>query len=99
MSSRDYTYRYSVRVQPVRGSHTPAGWDTRSRAGRRIPAWQAGKPTPGKLAQWVADFNASVQPGGVNEHLGPDARLVAASIYDHQIGAVVATWARTNDDQ
>lgn len=40
---------------------TPQGWD-----GRRY-----GRPTNQSLRRWIADFEASTQPGGANAHLGP----------------------------
>lgn len=89
---RDYTYRYSVRMTPISGYHTPSGWDTRSRAGRTVPAYLTGKPTDAKLARYVADYNDSLKPGGVNEHIGPSGYATKAVIFDHQTNTEVATW-------
>lgn len=92
---KDYTYRYSVSMTTVQGFNTPAGWATASRVGHRIPAGLSGKPNVAKLERYVADYNASILPGGCNAHLGLNARCTAASIYDHQSMAVVAVFVAT----
>lgn len=89
---RDYRYRYSVSMTTVTGYNTPAGWNTTSRPGARIPKGMGGKPTDAKLARYVADYNASLDPGGCNAHVGPNGRCTAATIYDHDEQKVVATW-------
>jgi hypothetical protein len=90
---RDYTFRYSVEMKIANGYMTPAGWATRSRVGATVPAYLAGKPSAAKLARYVADYNASLKPGGVNEHLGPGARCLSARILDHNNDRrVVAEW-------
>lgn len=89
---RDYTYRYSVKLTTVTGYNTPAGWATRTSRAHPVPAFLTGKPTDGKLARYVADYNASIVPGGVNAHIGPGGRAVAATIFDHNTDTVVATW-------
>lgn len=93
---RDYTYRYAVVVRPVSGYQTPSGWATRSRVGHQVPPYLTGKPTDAKLARWVADYHASLLPGGVNSHLGDGARLLAAEVRDGGVnGTVVASWKRS----
>lgn len=72
---RDLTYRYSVEMTTVAGYNTPAGWPTRNRNGDRRPAELLGKPTDGKLRQYVLDYNVSLHPGAVNAHLGERAAL------------------------
>lgn len=93
MARRDYTFRYSVELTLVSGYATPAGWPTRNRIGDRRPAEMLGKPNDAKLARYVADYNASLAPEGVNSHIGPRGAAVAARILDHHNDrAVVATW-------
>jgi hypothetical protein len=92
MSNNTITYRYSVQMSIVRGYATPAGWGTRSRLGHTVPAALAGKPTDAKLAQYVADYNASLEAGGCNSHIGASGACVAAAITDHNTGAVVARY-------
>lgn len=88
-----YRFRYSVEVVVIRGGHTPAGWPTSNRGGDRRPAALLGKPTAAKLAQYVADFNASLVPGGINEHIGTAGSIISARILDHDNNrAIVATW-------
>lgn len=89
---RDFAYRYSVSMTTLVGYNTPCGWATKSRIGHRIPKGLGGIPTNAKLARWVADYNASLLPGGVNSHIGPNGHCLVASIRDHQTDAVVATW-------
>jgi hypothetical protein len=93
---RDYRFRYSVEMTIVEGAITPAGWPTRNRVGDHRPAALLGKPTHAKLAQYVADYNASIQPGGVNSHIGAGGRCIAARNVDHDNDrAVVAAWRAT----
>lgn len=56
-------------VENPRHYYTPAAW----------PSKHLGRPTVANLARYVADFEASTLPGGVNAHLGP-TRVVAARI-------------------
>jgi hypothetical protein len=91
---KDYSYRYSVRMTLTKGFMTPSGWATRSRIGHAIPPYLAGPPTAAKLARYVADYNESLLPDGVNSHIGPSGYATAASIFDHHNNRqVVATWS------
>jgi hypothetical protein len=90
---RTISFRYSVEVTTNTGGHTPAGWPTRNRAGSRVPSALLGKPNAAKLAQWVADFNASLLPGGCNAHIGTGGTITSARIIDHDNNrAIVATF-------
>jgi hypothetical protein len=90
---RDIRYRYSVEMTIIRGTATPAGWPTRNSVGNLRPAALLGKPNAAKLAQYVADYNASLAAGGVNAHIGQSGACIAARIIDHDDNrAVVATW-------
>lgn len=91
----DTTYRYSVQMILAVGYATPSGWPTRNRIGDRRPASILGRPNDAKLAAYVADYNASLVPGGVNSHIGDRGRCVSAQIVDHySIGnQVVASWS------
>jgi hypothetical protein len=51
-----------------RGGYTPAPWNVRSQPNR--PGY--GRPTDANLAAYVARFEASTRPGGVNAHLGAE---------------------------
>lgn len=52
------TYRVAIFVPGF--AYTPQGWDCK----------RYGRPTEASLAQWVRDFEAATEPGGVNAHLG-----------------------------
>lgn len=91
---KDYTYRYSVQLICLTGYNTPAGWATRSRIGHALPSKLTGKPNGKKLAAYVADYNASLSPNGVNSHIGLNGTAVRAYITDHQTKTVVATWEK-----
>lgn len=80
---KDITFRYTVHLLLNRGRMDPIGWPTRPRAGMYLPLSLRGTPNAAKLAQYVRDYNASLQPGGCNEHLGIESRATAAAIYDH----------------
>jgi len=88
-----YRYRYSVEMVLARGAMTPIGWDVKSSRGRRGPVRGLGQPNAANLARYMADYNASLQPGGVNAHLGLSAIATSARILDHDNDrAIVATW-------
>lgn len=73
-------------INSDRFEFTPAAWNvgTRTRPGY-------GRPTAANLTHYVAIFNASTEPGGVNAHLS-GTRITAARIVDQRTGEVVATW-------
>jgi hypothetical protein len=54
---RTITPKYAVEVEhgSMAIQSTPSAW--------------RGVPTPGRLRQWVAAYNESLKPGGVNQHL------------------------------
>jgi hypothetical protein len=54
------TPTYAVRLHVPGFAYTPMGWDCK----------RAGRPTEANLAAYVASFERSTQPGGVNAHLG-----------------------------
>ena len=87
---RSYTFRYSVELTTLTGYNTPAGWPTTNRVGDHRPKELLGRPTDAKLARYVADYNASLEPGGANAHIGPSGRATAACIKDGY--DIVATW-------
>jgi hypothetical protein len=85
----DFRYRYSVQLFTVTGRQTPAGWQVGKRFGHK----GLGQPNAAKLAQYVADYNASVQPDGCNAHLGAGAVAIGAVVKDHDNDArIVAGW-------
>lgn len=92
--SRDVTFRYSVQMTLATGYATPAGWPTRNRIGDLRPKEILGTPNDAKLARYVADYNDSLIPDGVNSHIGQRGRCVAAVIVDHNNkDTVVARWS------
>lgn len=79
MTSHTPTYRVELRLL---GSHaTPAAWPTK----------HAGRPTDATLARYVADFEESTRPGGVNEHLGEEF-VIGAEVVRQATGETVATF-------
>lgn len=68
-------------------THTPGVYDTPA----AWPTKHLGRPTDASLATYVADFEASCKPGGVNAHLGfrPVRRAV---VIRQSTGAVVAEY-------
>jgi len=49
-----------------------------------------GKPTEANLRKWVQDFEDSLRPNGINEHLGIFS-IKTAEIYDQRKDEVVAS--------
>jgi len=79
---RDRTVRYTVRA-------SIAGPGVLTDA-MEYPVKHCGKPSAEGLAKFVKSHNASVEPGGCNEHLGAASVITEATLYD---GATrVATW-------
>ena len=58
----------------------------------QVPGY--GRPTQKNLAAWVAAFNASVLPGGCNDHLGEGCQLVAATIVNQDTGETLASYSK-----
>ena len=83
---RTTTPKYAVHVRTSDGSHmTPIAWRVRAQYGRPGD----GMPTEANLAKWVAGYNASFEPGGVNEAVG--CRIVVAELRENKFaGAVLA---------
>ena len=50
-----------------------------------------GCATQDNLAKWMATFNESLEPGGVNEHLGQGRRINHAKIVRQAGGEVLAS--------
>jgi hypothetical protein len=57
-----------------------------------------GKPTLENLDRWIARFEKSMQPGGVNAHLGYDPVLYA-KVVDQRTGEVLVEWRRSEQRQ
>ena len=61
-----------------------------------------GIPNDRKLAQWVADYNSSMELGGVNDHLfkkwGSSAFITDASVLDQYTGETVATYRMSDSE-
>lgn len=60
-------------------------------------AWpkQAGRPSTKTAEEYVRRFNASLEPGGCNEHLKkscPMARMLGVKVVRQSTGAVVASY-------
>ncbi len=80
---------YTVEVATDNGHWTPCEWRVRSRG--RIPA--DGQPSTANLKAWALGYEASTQPGGVNDHIGP-TKILAAQIRDQRTGSICATYTR-----
>jgi hypothetical protein len=72
---RSTTPRYVVEMS---GGFTAAAWRVR----------QDGRPTDANLARYVAGFEASTAPGGVNAHLGT-TRVRSAKVRENSYGGEV----------
>lgn len=81
----DFTVGYLV----SRGVFTPGEWRTRQRG--QVPGM--GKPTVENLAKHVAFMEASMRPGGCNEHLG-EIEIIEAWITDERSGKQAAFWKK-----
>ena len=91
--SRDRAIRYVCHVvidQPGR-AWTPSEWRTRRQG--QIPA--DGKPTTENLQKHCLHYEASTQPGGCNQHLGP-TKILSARIVDQNDMSVVAEYRRAS---
>ncbi len=51
-----------------------------------------GRPTEANLAKYVEKYNASLQPGECNAHIGPLGRATSARIRYNVGSEVVTTW-------
>jgi hypothetical protein len=74
------TFRIETRL--LGSIATPAVWPTK----------HLGRPSDSTLATWVRDFEASTEPGGVNEHLGAEF-VTAARVIRQATGETVASYA------
>jgi hypothetical protein len=75
------TYRIEFRLA---GSYwTPSGWNVK----------RDGRPTDERLAQYVADLEASTREGGVNAHLGEQV-VLSAKVVRQSSGEIVASYAK-----
>ena len=89
---RSTTPTYILRIIVESGSYcTPMEWRV---SGSRIAGSGYGKPTTANIAKWVAVYEKSLLPGGVNSHIGFD-KVLSASITNQKIGEVVAEWKCT----
>lgn len=84
---RSVKVRFVVRMSqsPLPGATTsytePTAWPTK----------YAGRPSDANLAAYIAKYEESTRPGGVNAHLG--SRVVfKAEVVDQETGAVRATY-------
>jgi len=73
-------YRIEVREQGQRAMRVFACWYVKDK----------GKTTNKNLESWVEHFNTSLEPGGVNEHCGPKARISEAKIVNQKTGETLA---------
>jgi hypothetical protein len=78
LAGRTTTPKYRLET----GKSTPMEWKC-----------EYGKPTPENIEKWVRRFNKSLQPGGVNEHVGVDATVSNAKVVDQETDEVVAEWS------
>lgn len=53
---------------------------------------QYGRPSEKNIKTYVERYNASLEPDGVNSHLGRGASIYGAEIIDQTTGEVVAQW-------
>lgn len=71
------------RVYSTRWSQTHAEWRVN----------QYGSPTPQNIREYVGKYNASLEPDGVNSHLGRESAIYGAKIVDQTTGETVAEWS------
>ncbi len=86
---RSVTPTYRVELVCMGCTMTPAAW--RVRPHYQIPG--NGKPTLKNLDKYVRDLEKSMEPGGVNAHLGIHP-IVEAKIIHQFSGEVAAHWKR-----
>jgi hypothetical protein len=70
-------------VYSTRWSQTHAEWRVN----------QYGSPTPQNIREYVERYNASLEPDGVNSHLGRESAIYGAKIVDQTTGETVAVWS------
>lgn len=92
---RSRAWTYVLRIVESERISTPMEW----RVGKRYSVPGYGKPTVENLAKWVAAYEKSLLPGGVNQHLSYGAnkidKVLSASITNQRTGEVVAEWTCT----
>lgn len=84
-AGRITTPRYVISVndyQVFGGSHQTAG------------QWKSmyGRPSPQNIKRYVEKYNESLEPSGVNSHVGRRGAIYGAAIVDQETGEVVAQW-------
>jgi hypothetical protein len=77
---RTITLTYRVEYKTTHWQTTAQGWHR-----------QDGKPTKENLIAWIAAMEASCQPGGCNQHIGP-MTITEAWIVRQSTGKCVALW-------
>ena len=78
------TTKYQVRLYVPGYNYSPASWNCR----------RDGRPTGDNLREYVLNFEASTQPGGVNAHLGVNEVESARITLNEYMGATVAEYRR-----
>lgn len=86
---RSRTVNMTVGYRVDRGLFTEGEWRTRQRG----PVPGMGTPNVENLSKHVAHLEASMKPGGCNEHLG-ERTILEAWITDERTGEQVAFWKR-----
>jgi hypothetical protein len=85
----DYLIPYVVKVTKTFGNKhftTPMAFDSKDVGGK----------TDKHLAKWVEHFNESLEPGGVNQHLGSDSMILEAVLIDQRAKKQIAHYKMAN---
>ncbi len=77
---RSVTTTYRLEMTLAVGYATPQCWRSR----------EYGRPSERNLRRELEGYNASLEPGGANQHIGPQGRAIAGRIVHNVSGAVVA---------
>lgn len=87
---KSYTPTFVINVNDFQVFPTqnvdPMAWDTK----------YSGKPTEENIKKWVEMYNASLEPDGVNSHVGRSAAVYGGSIKNQKTGDIVAHWEDIN---
>jgi len=81
--SRMMTFVLHTRATMPDTRTTPCEWKVK----------QSGKPTQDNITKWVKDFEDSLRPNGINDHLGIFS-ITQAWVVDQRNNEIVCRWKR-----
>lgn len=87
-AGRSYAVRYVIKISQYQVYPSRQWVSTNAE-------WKAGiygRPSPQSIKQYVEKFNASLEPSGVNSHIGRAGAIYGGEIVDQTTGETVAQW-------